>query len=308
MSDIGDIWTGPDWEKYCRRLLALRYGVGYQPVPDRDRGDFGIDGFTSGGEVFQCYAAQDPRSLDELHKKQRSKITTDLKKLEKNIGAVRALTAPANIKCWVLLVPRCDTKRTVEHGAAKAAELREKRLGGIDNEFYVRVLTDEDFDLEKQELASIGTALLPVPPSHATGESTEAWKADRPEAVDVLSRKVAHLPGIGSDDEQRELCEELIRFHLNRGFEEDRLRGAQPQMWERLNSAKNQREEVLDAERIAAAPDERRTLLGEVSEVRERLESAVPALVGGLAERLAWGIVADWLIRCPLKPVPPTVV
>ena len=96
----GDQWSGDDWESYCRQLLTQRYGTSYQPVPDRDRGDFGIDGFTSDGEVFQCYAAQDPLGDADLRKKQRVKITEDLKKLENNIEVVSQLTAPAKINRW----------------------------------------------------------------------------------------------------------------------------------------------------------------------------------------------------------------
>jgi len=105
MTDIGISWSGEDWQNYCRRLLGLRYGVGYQSVPDRDRGDFGIDGFTSNGELFQYYAAQDPRNHNDLYTKQRNKITADLRTLESNLARVIQLTAPADIRCWVLLVP-----------------------------------------------------------------------------------------------------------------------------------------------------------------------------------------------------------
>lgn len=298
-----DQWSGEDWQGYCRQLLAQRYGTSYQPVPDRDRGDFGIDGFTSDGEVFQCYAAQDPLNDADLRKKQRVKITEDLKKLEKNIGIVSQLTAPAQVSRWTLLVPRLVTKQILEHAATKAIELRDKDLSGIADDFHARVLTSDDFSSEKQALASLPVALLPQPPPDATDKGAAAWEAGKPQAAATLSRKVANLPGMNVQKEQQ-VCLELIKRHLHCAEAVEQLRRTQPQLWERLNGVRKLREQNLRAESLVATPNERRTLLAEVEEVRSRLESSLPPLRGGRADSLAWGIVADWLIRCPLDPVP----
>ena len=295
-----DNWLGPTWERYCRRLLSLRYGVSYQPVPDRDRGDFGIDGFTSEGEVFQCFAAQDPQNNEDLYRKQRDKITSDLGKLVKNIGKVRGLTAPSDIKCWVLLVPRFDSKRVLEHAANKANELLAKQLAGVDAGFFVRVLTDEDFEPEKGQLAGISSVLLPDPPPDPTDASVQAWKQSEPDAEATLKRKIAHLPDSLPDDQQQQLCVELIRRHLSSEAAGDQLRRLQPEIWERINTEKKQRERLLHAENLSAKPSERPSLAGEVDKVRSRLGSVLSSIDIGLEESLAWGFVADWLIRCPL--------
>ena len=299
---VGDQWSGEDWETYCRQLLAQRYGTSYQPVPDRDRGDLGIDGFTSDGEVFQCYAAQDPLDDADLRKKQRVKITEDLKKLENNIQAVSQLTAPAKINRWTLLVPRLVSRHVLQHAASKATQLRGKGLGGIGDAFDTRVLTSDDFSAEKQALISVSAALLPQPPPDATDESVAAWEASDPGAAATLSRKVAKLPGMSTHKEQQ-VCLELVKRHLHSAEAEEQLRRTQPQLWECLNGVRKLRERNLRAEGLVAAPSERRTLLAEVQEVRSRLESSLPPLQGGRADSLAWGIVADWLIRCPLDPV-----
>lgn len=295
-----DTWSGDDWQNYCRQLLNRRYGVSYQPVPDRDQGDFGIEGFTSSGEVFQCYAPEDPRSQEELYKKQRNKITADLRKLERNLDEIGKLTAPYLIAYWVLLVPRCDTKRIIQHGAVKATELRGKGLDGIHDGFQVRVLTDEDFGLEKQQLEVAGVALLPQPLPDVTEESAQAWSAKSPDAVARLNEKIANLPSITSNQRQRQLSMDLIKYHLRGAGLGEQIRSAQPQMWEFINRTRNQRERLLSLERAAATPGERLTLTEEVKEFQSRLESGPWRFDRGLAEDLTWGIVADWLIRCPL--------
>ena len=299
----GSEWSGDDWQRYCRHLLSLRYGVAYQPVPDRDRGDFGIEGFTSGGEVFQCYAAQDPLSPRDLYEKQRDKMTADLNKLERNINAIRQLTSPATIKCWVLLVPRCDTKDIIMHGSVKGDEFRAKALPGVDVDFFVRILTDDDFAPEKQQLTDAAATLLPAPPADATEEEARAWETDEPEATGTLRRKIANLPHVPSSDRES-LRMELVKRHLHAADTEDQLRRTQPQMWERLDVEKKQREQTLAVEHLAGTSDEQRTITREVQEMRSLLESAFPSLGGGWANGLAWGIVADWLIRCPLDPIP----
>jgi len=298
-----DSWSGDDWQNYCRRLLILRYGVSYQAVPDRDQGDFGIEGYTDGGIVFQCYAAQDPMSADDLYKKQRDKITGDLGKFERNLREVRALTAPASVRYWVLLVPRCDTKRIIQHGTKKAAQLRAKRLDGVDEGFQVRVLTDEDFYEEKRQLSVAGAAFLPIPPAAVPEETAKAWQAESPEAVANLNRKVARLSTRVSTREQQHLCTELIKCHLRGSDLKERIRSAQPQMWEHLDRIRKQRERLLSLESLAATPEERRTLQEEVDTLKSRLQCEPLRLEHGLAEDLAWGIVADWLIRCPLDPL-----
>ena len=307
MSGVGDTWSGEDWQRYCRQLLGLRFGVSFQPVPDRDRGDFGIDGFTSNGEVFQFYAAQDPLSPADLYSKQRAKITADLNKLEENLAKVLELTDIARVGCWVLLVPRCDTKRILDHGSTKAKELRYKGLVGLDDQFYVRVLTPEDFGIERRRLAGEGVALLPKPPPEVTEESAKAWEARRPDAVAALSAKVARLPSITSRQDRDELCMELIRCYLRGADLREQIRSAQPQMWEYINNAREHRERTLRLETLAASPHERLTLREEVRELASRLQSEPMRLGSGLAEDLTWGIVADWLIRCPLDPLPQAV-
>ena len=307
MTALEDHWSGDDWQNYCRQLLTIRYGVAFQPVPDRDRGDLGIEGFTSSGEVFQCYAAQNPYNNEELYKKQRRKITQDLGKLVDNIENLKKLTGLSEIKCWVLLVPRFDSRRLIQHATSKTQEVLAKGLDIIHGEFYARVLTDQDFSSEKHTLEGTSEPLLPNPPSGATLEAVINWQVGRPEEAKRLNNKVATLSVNKPCEEQQELFIELIKLHLYGARSEEQLRQAQPQMWESLNQAKKHREVVLRAEHLAETSSERTTLQDEIHKMQLRLESVLPSLAGGQAETLAWGIVADWLIRCLFNPIPRAV-
>ena len=119
----------------------------------------------------------------------------------------------------------------------------------------------------------------------------------------MLRRKIVNLSQVHSRDREP-LRMELVKRHLYAADTEDQLRRTQPQMWERLDVEKKQRERILAVEHLVGTSGGQRTIAGEVDEMRSRLESAFPSLGGGWAHGLAWGIVADWLIRCPLDPIP----
>ena len=79
------IWEGREWQDYCLMLLHKRYADhSLQEVPDRHLGDLGIEAFSLDGCAFQCYAALEPLSTQNLYEAQRDKLTGDLNKLEKN--------------------------------------------------------------------------------------------------------------------------------------------------------------------------------------------------------------------------------
>src|SRR5437870_4568866 len=78
-------WEGNDWQEHVLTLLRSHYDPGqFQDVPDNHVGDFGIEGYSLDGCVYQCYAAQEPLSPNARYEAQRDKITTDLTKFIDN--------------------------------------------------------------------------------------------------------------------------------------------------------------------------------------------------------------------------------
>jgi hypothetical protein len=58
-------WEGNDWQEHVLTLLRSHYDPGqFQDVPDNHVGDFGIEGYSLDGCVYQCYAAQEPLSTN----------------------------------------------------------------------------------------------------------------------------------------------------------------------------------------------------------------------------------------------------
>src|SRR4051794_12412657 len=104
-------WSGDDWQAYCELLFQKRHEpAGYVRVPDKDRGDLGVEGYTIDGSgcIYQCYASEavDVRGLYEA---QRDKITRDLGKLVKNRVGVANLFGTHMMRIWILVVPWYDS-------------------------------------------------------------------------------------------------------------------------------------------------------------------------------------------------------
>jgi len=108
-------WNPKEWEKHVQRLLKKRYGNPpgtYQEVPDTVRGDCGIEGFAQDGAAYQCYAAQQWLSPDDLLNKQKNKISTDIAKLIRNEDELCDIFGHVKIGQWNLVVPYLRTSST----------------------------------------------------------------------------------------------------------------------------------------------------------------------------------------------------
>ncbi|PEF92567.1 hypothetical protein COL10_03475 [Bacillus cereus] len=69
---------GKEWGNHIQLLLKRHYGTNYQDVSYEDGGEYGLEGFSLDGCVYQCYAGKEPVTTEELYKNQRNKITRDI--------------------------------------------------------------------------------------------------------------------------------------------------------------------------------------------------------------------------------------
>ncbi len=133
------VWSGDDWQAYCDGLFCEKHGSsGYVRVPDRDRGDLGMEGYSIDGTatIYQCYVTE-AVDVGKRYEKQRDKVTKDLGKLVANEARIGPLLGSHVMKFWVLMVPVHDSKELVMHARAKEQEIRDKTLPFLDAEFTV---------------------------------------------------------------------------------------------------------------------------------------------------------------------------
>src|SRR3546814_3033665 len=100
-SDVGSSDLD-DWESFAQSLLQSRHGVlTLHKVPATHIGYFGIDYYCLADLViYQCYAVEEPIDIAIRADRQKSKITTDLKKLIAGASEVSKHLLSKPLKKW----------------------------------------------------------------------------------------------------------------------------------------------------------------------------------------------------------------
>lgn len=132
---------GHEWEKLCMRCLHDKFrDEKFTPVPARTRGDWGIEGFTMNGILFQCYNPDyENNSSAVVYQNQKDKIKNDLKKIEKNQNELSQLLLNNKVKEWVFLTEEVTNKMLLLDASNLTLEYRKKNLNILDSEFVVSV-------------------------------------------------------------------------------------------------------------------------------------------------------------------------
>jgi len=119
--------SGDEWQEWANLLLSRHYGpTEYQKVPDNQKGDAGIEGFTRCGRVYQAYGCEEPISTDERYTRQRDKLTADVGKFIRNKAILEKLFGSLKVIRWALFVPFYDSRELV----ARRRHTRHAPTGG----------------------------------------------------------------------------------------------------------------------------------------------------------------------------------
>jgi len=300
--------SGEDWQNWANQLLTCHYGpTEYQRVPDNDKGDAGLEGFTfAAGHAYQAYGCEEPLSTQERYKKQRTKMSTDIGKFIKNQPVLSRIFGRVRITRWVLLVPYYDSKEIVAHAAIKTAEVLAAKLPYVAPDFAVKVCQEDEFATARDKVLSATPQGLQIDPGAVTADILSKWSAANTSLTETLDRKIKKLGSLRADDSRQQFKEKVLTWYLEGQTMLDDLR-LYPQMYEQVIKAKAHKERFLAAKSLqdSSASDVFRQT---VEELRQTLQEEVRSLHKFSAEALAYEAVADWLLRCPLDfpdPVEP---
>lgn len=132
---------GHDWEKLCVKCLHDKFrDEHFTPVTARTQGDWGIEGFTRTGIIFQCYNPDyENSSSADIYSHQKNKIKRDLEKIEKNQEALKELLIDTKVKEWVFLTEEITNKNLLLDISKLTREYRLKNLDILDENFIVSV-------------------------------------------------------------------------------------------------------------------------------------------------------------------------
>ena len=289
-------WTGEDWQNFARRLVQARHGPqNVQEVPATVMGDAGIDFFTTDGCAYQCYAPAQSANTAKASSAMKGKATRDLNKLQEKRSVVAALLGSIELSRWILLCPFLDDKSVIVHLRTKEQTLQNADLSFLTTDFRVLVQSALDFESELRALRmrSLGFPLdLKIPTDEAVAIHSSAIDTQ----IDhKLQRGFPRL----LPQRRNELRRAHIRAHLTASNMLDQLKCDFPDLWEAYRRTVRTEELRL----AAAGPGSEGSgnqLASEQTRLESQLSSTLQSLERPTITAMAVGVLATWLIECPL--------
>ncbi|KAB1178931.1 hypothetical protein [Photobacterium damselae] len=294
------IWSPKEWEIHANKLLRIRYRhlkEDYIPIPDQDRGDGGIEGFSLDGYAYQMYCPQDVTTISSLYEKQRTKMTDDIKKFISNKKKMKGFFGDLKIKRWVLVVPEHKTKDLVTHATKKTSEVKIENLEYVDSEnFRVLIWDLEEFKREEAELLSSGLAVLKLDPIDVSSSHIEGYQSEAPEFSENITRKLSKLSSnVSVINRGKDTLTKNAIISQNMMCE---LKQEYGEYYEQINTTAVNRAEQLDIEALDASPETQK-INYQISTLKQQLQKNCKLHTDNL-DTISTGIVADWLMNCTL--------
>lgn len=290
-------WGGIEWQDYALRLVKRQYGPSnVQRVPDKVRGDCGIEFFTTCGTLFQCFAPTEVSDVAKAASKMKSKATTDLAKLYRYRAQIEELLSGIKARRWLLLCPFLDNKAVVSHVRRKGNDIRSKGLPFIDESFQALVQSQEDFATEIEALRRqlVGPPLVVADTAPEQIERHAASTESR-----TLLGKLARAYPTKTRDELEILKAQHIMGLVRYENTMDALKAEYPTLWEQAYQTVAGEEDRLVL--LGASGDApREQLERSLERISQGLKHDLPSLPNSVTGNLSRGVLSDWLMRCPL--------
>lgn len=297
---LGSQIDGKEWQDFVISLLFLRYAANLIEVPDKHKGDGGIEAYSLDGNAYQCYAPEGFNSVPQTAEKHKDKITRDLNKF-KVASRLIPLLGNTRISRWLLVVPDHCSADVVAHCNKKTDEIRHlsPALPYVTDDFQALTVGGHKFfSAEIAEMASKGGFQVEAA-EHAV-EETELtlFSEHNNEWTGNLNRKLKKLPALTSGDEVKDLSNRLLTMYLEGSnaaqFYEDNF----PNIADRVRFLKQQRAKALRIDSKLKPL----TIAGTREAFEGELVDSVPSLGRSTARTLSYAAVTEWLMLCPLDP------
>lgn len=296
-----------EWQEHVNDLLRIDsrlHGTVYQTVPDRTRGDRGLEGFTRDGHAIQAYADIQSRNADERKKGQRKKILNDLKKLEEYSPWWEQTLAGVKLHNWSLLVPILDDANIVQYARTKGLELREKNLPFIADDFQAFVQTDQDYPRALSLITNPALAYRMIKPRPVADNEIAEFAESTPRFVTNMDRKVrAYMrsldPKLVVDE-----CNQQLQNHLLAANYLDDLEIHFPSDWEAVVNVTSTLADSTGSDNRASISAPHQRIKDLQREFIESLKNDIKDMPTDRQRLLANGLVGKWLGDCTLEFYP----
>lgn len=292
------IWEGKEWENHIQLLLKRHYGTDYQDVSDEDGGDYGMEGFSLNGCVYQCYAAKEPVTTEELYENQRDKITRDINKFKKNKLDLIKIFGDLKIKRWILVVPRYKSAKLLKHTEKKSQEVLKAKLPYVDDNFKVLIITDDHFKVEQLELKN---TTLKISLKEVSLDEIEVWKKETGNSLllkNLVNKvdKIKHL----SSEKKNDFIKTTIKYFIKGQTLLSQFHDLYPDLYEQVISFKSFKEDFIQFGLLTNNDEGLKLFQETFHQYKTDLEKELEGVNINSLFVLSYEAVSDWLMRCPL--------
>ncbi|MEU7832867.1 hypothetical protein [Nonomuraea sp. NPDC049129] len=291
---------GSAFEQTCWNILRRRYPpekLAY--IPAEMGGDCGIEGYSTDGIAYQCYADRDSLTLRHRTDKQKGKLYDDTVKLKKYATRLEGVLNGLIIQHYFLMVPEYHAADLISYAHDRAAAVRGYGLSFISDNFAIHIKTLQDYPAELRAALKDGAAKASIPPPSIDIAEVVPFQVEKPQLVTVIEGKLASIRSRNPNANLDALRDRFIHAFLQKEEVMAALR-EWPDTWEAIERRRQLREEYLELESELSPDDPKSRILVLVKTYQAELEANVAGLREPDAQRVAMGQVGDWLMRCPL--------
>ena len=288
-----------EWQEKVTRWLRLKYGSQHVPVPDEHGGDFGIEGFSRDGKVYQCYAPREPLKAKELYQRQRRKLREDLDKFEKKTTDFQKLLGDLVISEYWFVTPEHKSAQLVQYSTTRATEIREHAIPYVSGDFIIHIATRDSFSeqIRKCEEANFGALRIEVP--KALPESVEEWADSNDPLIGIVDGKASRLLSTTDEPLIRKYRTNLLARYIEGQNCLDLLRKDYTDIWEQVDAAVLHREKFVNNECMQCA-EPVDAVSQQLELLRKAIEQAAPMFHTYTTETIVHGVAGEWWIKCDI--------
>lgn len=287
------------FERYFKDIIKLHYSpANYRDVPDGQGGDYGIECYTLLGHVFQCYLPEQTSDVAKLVAAQKNKINRDIKKLSTNQKKLESLFGSTKVCRWILATSAHKSAEVTSFCAQKSLEVRSVGLNFVASDFEILIHTEDDYKIEANHL-NRQVYQLDIDFERTTPQGVVGWIDNNLTFLDNLDRKLPKI--VGDEEKKRKTKSLLIHKYLDYQNLLSRLLQDWADIYEVVVRSIHNRQGYLES-RFLTSPDllPNDVIKEELQKLEDDLVRDVRTLKRTDIELIKWGVVADWLIRCPL--------
>lgn len=285
----------------CFRLKYEKEHYQYIPAVS---GDYGIEGFTKTGKVFQCYCPDNNIGAKELYEKQRNKVTSDVGKLSRYKAKLTNMLNGVKIKEWILVTPEYRMKELILHCNQKKEEILKLKLPFVDKDFEILVHDIDNFAKEIPVAMNIDNQKLLIGKEKLEQNILPEWKNEEIDLVNNAIRKhTKRFPEgeKGVENKVNKLTDSTIESFLDQNNILSGWRRLHPDDYETYLILMSQIEKDIEEACMFAMTDYNKFYREIRTMVKAKLKESFSYLSEITLEDLTNGAVADWLLRCPLN-------